>query len=185
MIQDNEESAGITMKNYRTLIRYIVENTGLQIALIPHVVWDRNDDRKPIHELYEQFKDTGRILELPDGTCEELKGYIARCRMFIGARTHATIAAYSSLVPTLVVGYSVKARGIARDLFGTEKNYVLPVQLLRKEEDLTEAFRWLAAKEEAIRSQLAAKMPAYKEAAMQTGKEVDHLWEECSQQQRI
>lgn len=57
--------------------------------------------------------------------------------MFIGARTHATIAAYSSLVPTLVVGYSVKARGIARDLFGTEKNYVLPVQLLRKEEDLT------------------------------------------------
>ena len=158
MIQDNEESAGITMKNYRALIRYIVENTGLQIALIPHVVWDRNDDRKPIHELYEQFKDTGRILELPDGTCEELKGYIARCRMFIGARTHATIAAYSSLVPTLVVGYSVKARGIARDLFGTEKNYVLPVQLLRKEEDLTEAFRWLAAKEEAIRSQLAAKM---------------------------
>ena len=108
---------------------------------------------------------------IEDHTCEELKGYIARCRMFIGARTHATIAAYSSLVPTLVVGYSVKARGIARDLFGTEKNYVLPVQLLRKEE--------------AIRSQLAAKMPAYKEAAMQTGKEVDHLWEECSQQQRI
>lgn len=185
MIQDNEKSAGITMKNYRALIQYIIENTGFQIALIPHVVWDRNDDRKPIHELYEQFKGTGRVLELPDGTCEELKGYIARCRMFIGARTHATIAAYSSLVPTLVVGYSVKARGIARDLFGTEKNYVLPVQLLRKEEDLTEAFKWLAAKEEAIRSQLAAKMPAYKEAAMQTGKEVDHLWEECSQQQRI
>ena len=62
---------------------------------------------------------------------------------------------------------------------------MVPVKLLWKEEDLTEAIKWLAAKEEDIRSQLAAKMPAYKEAAMQTGKEVDHLWEECSQQQRI
>ena len=52
--------------------------------------------------------------------------------MFIGARTHATIAAYSSCVPTLVVGYSIKARGIAKDLFGTDEGYVLPVQALAK-----------------------------------------------------
>ena len=39
--------------------------------------------------------------------------------------------AYSSCVPTLVVGYSVKARGIARDIFGTEDRYVLPVQSLQ------------------------------------------------------
>ena len=56
--------------------------------------------------------------------------------MFIGARTHSTIAAYSSGVPTLVVGYSVKAKGIAKDLFGTEENYVLPVQALKEENNL-------------------------------------------------
>lgn len=182
MIQDNEKTAGITMENYGELIRDVIAHTDMQIALIPHVVRGQNDDRKPIHALYEEFKDTGRVVEIPDGSCEELKGYISRCRFFVGARTHATIAAYSTCVPTLVVGYSVKARGIAQDLFGTWENYVLPVQSLEKTEDLKHAFRWLMAEEATIRGRLKQMMPDYKEKALQTGKEVDKLWEECSQQ---
>lgn len=185
MIQDNESKAGITMESYRALIRFVIEKTDMQIALIPHVVWDRNDDRKPIHTLYEEFKETGRVVEIKDGTCEELKGYISRCRLFVGARTHATIAAYSTCVPTLVVGYSVKARGIARDLFGTEEHYVIPVQSLKNPEDLVQGFTWLLEKEEEVRSHLLQRMPFYKEQALQTGKEVDRLWEECSQRQKI
>lgn len=73
----------------------------------------------------------------------QLKDCIARCSFFIGARTHATIAAYSSCVPTLAVGYSVKAKGIATDLFGTEKNYVLPVQEIHSETDLAKTSRYL------------------------------------------
>ena len=65
-----------------------------------------------------------------DAPCEELKGCISRCRFLVAARTHASIAAYSTGVPTLVAGYSVKARGIARDLFGTEDGHVLPVQAM-------------------------------------------------------
>ncbi len=182
MIQDNEKEAGITMENYRNLIRHIMDTTDMQVALIPHVVRGGSDDRKPIRELFTEFHDTGRVVEIPDATCEELKGFISRCRFFVGARTHATIAAYSTCVPTLVVGYSVKAIGIARDLFGTEENYVLPVQSLKTPEDLKEAFDWLAAQEKDIRKHLQDKMPAYKEAALLTGKEVDRLWEECSRQ---
>ena len=81
--------------------------------------------------------------------------------MFVGARTHATIAAYSSCVPTLGVGYSVKARGIARDLFGTEDNYVLPVQTLKKENQLTDAFMWLSQREYTVRAHLESILPAY------------------------
>lgn len=185
MIQDNESKAGITMESYRALIRFVLEKTDMQIALIPHVVWDRNDDRRPIHALYEEFKATGRVVEIQDGTCEELKGYISRCRLFVGARTHATIAAYSTCVPTLVVGYSVKARGIARDLFGMEEHYVIPVQSLKNPEDLVQGFTWLLEKEEEVRSHLLQKMISYKELALQTGKEVDRLWEECSRRQKI
>ena len=185
MIQDNEQESGITMECYEALIQYIIENTGFQIALIPHVVWTRNDDRKPIHTLYEKFKDTGRVVEIGDGTCEELKGYISRCRLFVGARTHATIAAYSSCVPTLVVGYSVKARGIARDLFGQEEHYVLPVQSLRNRDDLVKEFQWLLSQEKEIREKLVKKMPDYRNLALETGKEVDRLWEEFTKQPRI
>ena len=179
MIQDNEKKSGVTMENYKELISFIIQNTDMQIALIPHVVWERNDDRGPVHELYRAFADTGRVAEIGDGGCEELKGFIGRCRFFVGARTHATIAAYSMGVPTLVVGYSVKARGIARDLFGTEENYVLPVQSLEKKDDLTKGFRWLLSHEKEVREKLGEVMPGYKKRALETGKEVDRLWEEC------
>lgn len=182
MIQDNESKSGITMESYKALLSFIIENTHMQIALIPHVVWKRNDDRGPIHELYEAFKATGRVVEISDGTCEELKGFISRCRFFVGARTHATIAAYSACVPTLVVGYSVKARGIARDLFGTEENYVISVQSLQDKEDLVKGFQWLLGHETEITGKLKEVMPSYKEKALQTGKEVDRLWEEFSRQ---
>jgi polysaccharide pyruvyl transferase WcaK-like protein len=185
MIQEKESSTGITMENYGALLAYIIEHTDMQIALIPHVVWEKNDDRKPLHDLYEQFRGTGRVLEIQDGTCEELKGFISRCRFFIAARTHASIAAYSSLVPTLVAGYSVKARGIARDLFGTEENFVLPVQSLKEPEDLVKGFVWLFDHEEEIKESLEKVMPSYREKALQTGKEVDRLWEEFGQQPRI
>lgn len=185
MIQDNERCEGITMENYQNMIQFIIDHTDMQVALIPHVVWEQNDDRKPIQELFERFKATGRVVKIGDGTCEELKGYIGRCRLFVGARTHATIAAYSSLVPTLVVGYSVKARGIARDLFGTEEHYVIPVQSLSRAEDLAQGFKWLLEKEELIRAHLKEVMPAYKSRALVTGKEVDRLWEEFNRPQKI
>ena len=185
MIQEKEGREGITMESYRALIANLIACTNMQVALIPHVVWQRNDDRKPIHALYEEFKETGRVVELSDGNCQELKGAIGRCRFFVGARTHATIAAYSQNVPTLVVGYSVKARGIARDLFGTEENYVLPVQSLKKPEDLVAGFSWLSAHEREIKRQLETVMPDYQRQAYKTGKEVDRLWEEFSRLQGI
>lgn len=177
MVVERESRPGITMENYRNLIRFILKETDMGVALIPHVVWKSNDDRAVLKQLYREFKGTGRVVLIEDADCEALKGYIARCRFFIGARTHSTIAAYSSLVPTLVLGYSVKARGIAFDLFGTWENYVMPVQSLQKEEELTQGFQWLLGGEEAIRRRLAAVMPAYLERAKQTRRMLERLLE--------
>ena len=97
-----------------------------------------------------------------DCNCKELKGYISQCRFFIGARTHATIAAYSCGIPTLVVGYSVKSKGIAKDLFGTDENYVVPVQSLQSADTLTDAFNWIVDNEFYIKNQLKNILPEYK-----------------------
>ena len=133
----------------------------MQVALIPHVVWGHNDDRKPLQQLYDKFKNTGRVVMGEDHNAEELKGYIARCRFMVVARTHASIAAYSTKVPTLVVGYSVKARGIAKDIFGTEEHYVIPVQSLKTETDLLEGFQWQVEHEKEIKQHYATIMPEY------------------------
>lgn len=161
MIIDCEKGQGVVLQNYVMLVRYIIENTDMQVALIPHVVWNYNDDRKPLYQLYEMFKNTGRIVMIDDHNAEELKGYIARCRFMVAARTHASIAAYSTQVPTLVVGYSVKARGIARDIFGSESHYVIPAQSLRKENELLDEFKWLIEHEEEIKKHYERVMPEY------------------------
>lgn len=161
LIQKNETVPGITMKNYERMIEYILNNTDYRIALIPHVVVIDNDDRIPLDQLYQKYKETGRLFMVEDHNCMELKSYIANCKMFIGARTHATIAAYSTNVPTLVIGYSTKAKGIAKDLFGSEDHYVLPVQILRNEDDMAQAFEWLDEHSDAIRRHLGKIIPDY------------------------
>lgn len=175
MIQDNEEKSGIAMEAYKELISFVIENTDMQVALIPHVVWESNDDRKPINELYGYFKEAGydsRVIKTDDADCETLKGYIARCRFFVGARTHSTIAAYSSCVPTLVVGYSIKARGIAKDLFPKRdvSSLVLPVQELKDKNELKEAFKKIMSDEDDIRRELKDIMPEYIKKAGEVGK---------------
>lgn len=173
LILQSGRDGQLVLEAYRRLIRRILDTTDCSVALIPHVVWEKNDDRIPLGILYEDFRDTGRVILLEDHNCMELKGYIARCRMFIGARTHATIAAYSSCVPTLVLGYSVKSRGIARDLFGTEENYVIPVQGMTDPDALAEGFGWLLAQETQIRAHLEQMMPRYKNRAYATVSELE------------
>ncbi len=162
MVQGKESGNGITMDNYRELIKHILDKTDYGIALIPHVVWKNNDDRIPLGQLYDEFEEYhDRITLVTDNNACVLKYIIGKCYAFVGARTHSTIAAYSQCVPTLVLGYSVKSRGIALDLFGTDDKYVIPVQSLKNKDDLTGGFEWLLDNRDKIKNILNTKMPEY------------------------
>lgn len=152
----------LIMENYKKVITYILDETTMSIALIPHVVEKGNDDREILSEIKKYFKYDDRVIMIRDHKAEELKGYISRCRFFIGARTHSTIAAYSSCVPTLVVGYSIKANGLAKDIFGTIDNFVCPVQTLDNEEDILNKFIYILKNENKIKRHLENMMPGYK-----------------------
>jgi len=100
------------------------------------------------------------VLLLPgDLNAMQVKGYISRMRFFVGARTHATIAAYSSGVPTIVLGYSAKSKGIARDLFGRERLVIDTRDAANPADALIEAFGEMAAEEAALRGRLAETIP--------------------------
>ena len=176
LVQRLEQGGNIAFKNFETLVRYILQNTQMNIALIPHVIWENNNDLEPLTKLYRQFKHTGRVclIDKPYNAME-LKGIISQCRFMVAARTHASIAAYSTQVPTLVIGYSVKARGIARDIFGTEEGYVLPVQGLKEQDEVARAFINLMANEAKIRAHYKEIMPGYIAKAYQAAEEVKKL----------
>lgn len=160
---DHAESA---MEAFHALIAHILASTNRTIALIPHVRKETGADEEVLRPIWEKYRHTGRVILVPDHNCMQLKYVISQCSLFVGARTHSTIAAYSSFVPTLVIGYSVKSRGIAADLFGTEENYVLPIWKLRQSEQLIRAYDWLEANAGQIRGHLKTVIPGIREKAL-------------------
>lgn len=144
-----------------SLIRYILDETDLNILLIPHVVRSIGTDYRKLEEIYNHFNCDRIKLVSSEYTASQYKSIISRCEAFIGARTHATIAAYSTCVPTLVIGYSIKSKGIAKDIFGTYDGYVFPVEELSDGERFIEIFKEFYAKNSEIRKYLQNFMPDY------------------------
>lgn len=152
------------LQNYIAMIKWILSETDFDIALIPHVVFPNtnNDDVLFANKLKNYFLDEPRVFVVNDGyNCCQLKSLISKCKLFVGARTHATIAAYSTGVPTLVVGYSEKSIGIAKDLFGTAEGYVCSVQNMEKETQLLNDFKNLLNNEQNVKRFLKDRIPIY------------------------
>ncbi|WP_026694381.1 polysaccharide pyruvyl transferase family protein [Peribacillus kribbensis] len=145
-----------------SLIEHILETTDMTIALTPHVLQSGNNDYEVLKDFYEKYSNTGRVILLPNNlNAIQYKGYISRMRFFIGARTHATIAAYSSLVPTMVLGYSVKSKGIARDIFGEEK-LVLGINDISDSDKLIQSFNKMYVEEGQLKERLRVSIPKIK-----------------------
>ena len=96
------------------------------IIFVPHVTYQNNsdnDDRKTAKALRDLMKNQQDAFPIEgDYSCAELKAIIDKCSLFIGARTHATIASASMLVPTIALAYSVKAYGIMEDVFHKDRS---------------------------------------------------------------
>lgn len=156
----------LILEAYYQMVSYILESTEYNIVFIPHVM--QGKDLKVLKLLYDKYKESGRVILVEDEnlSAPKLKYIISKCTFFMGARTHATIAAYSQLVPTLVMGYSVKSIGIAQDLFGTEQNYVISTKNIKTGQELKEGLKWLLEHKAPIREQLGKKIPEYQKSAL-------------------
>ena len=170
MLESYAGRRGISAEAYGQLVRHILDSSDMQVALIPHVVRGADSDLPVLERLAAAAGNSGRVHVIGDRNACALKTVIAGCSLFVGARTHSTIAAYSSMVPTLTVGYSVKSTGIAADLFGTADRYVLPVQQLEDPAQLVTAFEWLRENENGIREHLEQVIPEIVKKAGSVGK---------------
>ena len=143
-----------------SLIAYILEKTDLSIVLVPHVMAKVDNDYEQLSKYVDKY--TERVYLISDKyTASQYKYIISNARLCVAARTHVTIAAYSSCVPTLAIGYSTKARGIGKDL--KMENYVVNVEDSNFEQLLLDSFSSLLENEDEIRATLSCIMPAYKQ----------------------
>lgn len=175
----DKNSADSLDKDVREFIREVVNEYNLNIVLIPHVhSLDgsvHNSDwlyMKALISTIDNLK--GKVVLIPPhlNACQ-LKYIIGKCKYFIGARTHATIAALSQSIPTVSIAYSMKAKGINEDIFGNEQ-YVLDTSIVDKE-NLIIYLKKLIKDQKDIKHHLAKILPEWKTRAHQSLKSLTSL----------
>lgn len=145
---------------------------GRPVVLVPHVGSSDsgNDDFALLNAVYTECRNTVKapfhLVPFSLGAAE-LKWVIGRCAIFAGARTHSTIAALSSQVPTLSIAYSLKAKGINRDVYGN-LDYCVHVADLTNE-IFHERLKSLLDNEVNLRTLLARDIPSFQARAMKAG----------------
>ncbi len=149
-------------------LRDLIDRKRYQVLFIPHVAGGSIEGFQDCEDhafmaALQVFVDRAEVALAPgDLRAPEYKYIISKCQYLIAARTHATIASYSTGVPTLALSYSLKARGICRDLFG-HTDYLLAgeqadaAKLLATFERLEEDREQVAARLESVHEEMADK----------------------------
>lgn len=97
----------------REIIRWFVARDGVELHLVGHVqskTQPVEDDQRAGEALAREFP--GVVCAPLFASPSEAKGYISGLDFFMGARMHATIAAFSSGVPVIPMAYSRKFAGV-------------------------------------------------------------------------
>jgi colanic acid/amylovoran biosynthesis protein len=154
-----------------SFIHHAVTEQNLGVLLVPHVVpyagTAGNNDALFMAQLLPRLRDLGNKVRLVRESLNaaQIKYVISRCRFFIGARTHSTIAAISSGMPTTSIAYSVKAVGINKDIFGHVRYVIDPGGI--SAEALAASLQLMFDEEEVIRDYLDKKMVSLRANAVQ------------------
>jgi len=173
-----DEDPKVMQSEVARFIDETLDSSTLSVLLLPHVdsidgtVESNNSDSGYMRDVLAMVKNPrGRVVMAPRGlNAAQLKHLLGRCRYFIGARTHATIGAISRGVPTISIAYSVKARGLNRDLFGDER-FVLETPKVSAV-TLAESLATLRRDETTIRKSLAGLMKTWKERTRGSAQEL-------------
>lgn len=166
----DEESRKIFDNDIIMFVRWLIEQ-GYGVLLIPHVGplsgSETNSDYHYMNGLLGDIIQSNDKLKLAPSNLNaaQLKYLISKTRFFIGARTHSTIAALSSCIPTTSIAYSVKAFGINRDLFDNI-DHILNTKDVSFQ-SLKNHFTELESNEASIRSLLQTKIPKWKTMSQQ------------------
>jgi colanic acid/amylovoran biosynthesis protein len=111
----------VRMAAWERVLHRMVHDFNAHVLLIPHVQETFADDAESCHELWKRLGYSPAVSVLAgDFSAAEYKGVLSQCDLVIAERMHAGIGAISSGVPTALVAYSVKARGILEAMIGPE-----------------------------------------------------------------
>lgn len=126
----------------KSIINYMLDSKLYNIYLIPHVYGENmpkvENDFLWCKQIYDMFPECHIVEQYFSPT--EIKGVISQMDLFIGARMHSTIGAFSSLVPVIPFSYSRKFEGLYNSL---NYKYVIKAREWDLEKSLLETKKYM------------------------------------------
>jgi Uncharacterized conserved protein len=124
--------------DYTTYIEQILEKLlqkqNVEIHMIPHVALDDKFHRR----LKEKFSQINIVKPMKNPI--EIKNYISEMDVFIGARMHGTVAAFTSGVATIPTAYSMKFAGLFQSI---DYNYLVDLQTMATDEAVIKTLEYV------------------------------------------
>jgi len=171
--------AGGNLKKWTKVAMQIIEEVAktseMPVYLIPHVTSPHSDDYAFMQNAVSRIHGINHNITLipPKYNAAETKWIISRMAIFAGARTHSTIAALSSCIPTVSFTYSIKAQGINQDIFG-HTDYCIDSKNLESEK-VADQITSMLDQETSIRTDLRERIPKVQKSALDAGLELKQL----------
>ena len=156
------------------LCKYIDDKYSYPILLIPNE-FNPNRKKNDINvsvEIQSKLKENGvtvEILDVANMTSTEIKNEIASCEIMVASRYHSCVAALSSGIPTLVIGWHYKYEELLH-WYGQEEWLLSHNNCDTKL--LIEKFDKLWEQRDYSRKTIAEKYPVVKQAIIEVGKKV-------------
>ncbi len=148
----------------------------MSVVLIPHVTSPHSNDHWLLDEIYKKLKSKNDIYLLPGNlNAAQVKCIISKLACLVASRTHATIAAFSTFVPTVSLAYSAKAYGINKMLFGHTLFVVRPEDFYP--ERILKKVTTVLHQESQIRKTLEFTIPGIQNLAWGAGIQLKKIFE--------
>lgn len=160
--QNNEQYLKVLLENYANAIQFVLEKTGYNVLLIPHVHWNYQlADMRTLEKLYARFKASNRVFLCEERNAPQIKYILSKLKVFVSLRTHAQVPALAACVPTVIAGYKHKSIGISNDVYGVSSPMLCHVQMLANTHTVKDKLEYALQHNEEIRRLLSAHMPSY------------------------
>jgi colanic acid/amylovoran biosynthesis protein len=160
------------LQSWTIICQKLIDDYNAQLLIIPHVqeVFYGIDDRIFATDLIEKLNYNENIkLAGVNHSASEFKGLLGSCDLIIAERMHAAIGGLSSGVPTVVVGYSIKAEGIMNDILGEKSAHngmLISIQDFLDSELAYSTIQTAWNRRTEVKEQLEERLPSIKKEAM-------------------
>lgn len=148
----------------------LASESELPLVFIPHV----KADYEFMHRIYPLLKVPNKVLLASKGlNAAEMKWIISQAECNIACRTHSTIASFSTSVPTISLGYSIKSKGLNLQLYGHEQYLVYKQDITPT--SVVDAYKRIMKNNDKVRKCLKERNQSIKAASLSAGLHLKEL----------